>query len=71
MTNIILIKVAIPLRGGSRSWQGEEHKQTKVIGGCMGRAHSLVIFEAANNHLLVMFLLKFAILAFADGCEVF
>ena len=56
------------IRVGSRSWQGEGHKQAKLLVVQPGSLVSCFIFEAANSHLLAV--LTFAILAFADGCEV-
>ena len=68
------ILVDIHSRDRSRSWQGEEHRQVRLVGSC-GEPDYLVsscIFEAANNHLLrsSVPLLIFAILDFADGWEV-
>ena len=56
------------LRGGSRSWQGEGHKQTNLLVVQPGSLVSCFIFEAANSHLLAV--LTSTILTFADGCEV-
>ena len=58
------------IRGGSRAWQGEGHKQANGWGDPVSLVSSC-IFEVANNTpLSSISLLIFTILAFADDCEV-
>ena len=41
-----------------------------MVGARVGEIQILLLGEAANNHLLVVSLMIFAVLAFEDGCEV-